>query len=518
MTWMQWLVDRVPALKAFGPGMNQEKRREALKSKVLVFVSPGYEVKRPIYERAHALGVRSVIIDTPSSWSQTLLTEGLVEKWIGIDAEDFDECFKHINFVKEELGQLDGVLSFCEVVQPLIAKLTEALNLPGNSVKSVDVARDKRQTRVALEAAGLPNPRSTLIKSSADLGGAAEHVGFPAVIKPIFGAASIGVIRVNDEDELKTNYATVLAQLRAVKIVGGCLVEGDADDEHAEDVDTDILMEEYLDGYEVDVDCVFAEGKCNYSSLTDNWPTFEPWFNETGSNAPSIYPKAQQDELMDLCIKAVECMGFTMGVFHVEAKYTSRGARLIEVNCRMGGGLIQMINEVVWGVDLVEEQLMLSAGVPPAPYRGTPKPLCQIAESRVNAPRSGYITNETFMDQYQSIPRVLRARPLVKAGKKVVAPQDGLPTWVAEIMVQCDDLHEGIEYVKGLEQQASYPISDRNPFGPTSPMKSTPSEGLQVQMQTKFGVSPSSRSYQALSPAEKEQGLSALTPVGSGVE
>jgi biotin carboxylase len=49
-------------------------------------------------------------------------------------------------------------------------------------------------------------------------------------------------------------------------------------------------------------------------------------------------------------------------VFHVELKYTSRGPRLIEVNCRMGGGVVRNMNLLVWGVDMVEEQLLCSAG------------------------------------------------------------------------------------------------------------------------------------------------------------
>jgi carnosine synthase len=34
----------------------------------------------------------------------------------------------------------------------------------------------------------------------------------------------------------------------------------------------------------------------------------------------------------------LQLLGFKLGVFHVELKATSRGARLIEVNARMGGG------------------------------------------------------------------------------------------------------------------------------------------------------------------------------------
>ena len=82
--------------------------------------------------------------------------------------------------------------------------------------------------------------------------------------------------------------------------------------------------------------CV-AQGKAVYSEVTDNWPTIEPYFQEVGANSPSVLTRAQQDELIKLSIDATLSLGFTMGVFHVESKYTSHGARLIEVNCRMGG-------------------------------------------------------------------------------------------------------------------------------------------------------------------------------------
>ena len=65
---------------------------------------------------------------------------------------------------------------------------------------------------------------------------------------------------------------------------------------------------------------------------------------------------------MELTVQAVQNMGFQLGVFHVECKYTSRGARLIEVNCRMGGGLNHAANQLVWGVDLVEQHLRAFVG------------------------------------------------------------------------------------------------------------------------------------------------------------
>ena len=43
--------------------------------------------------QAKELGVRSVIIDGPDSWSQTLVKEGIVERFIGLDFSDADTVF-----------------------------------------------------------------------------------------------------------------------------------------------------------------------------------------------------------------------------------------------------------------------------------------------------------------------------------------------------------------------------------------------------------------------------------------
>lgn len=79
----------------------------------------------------------------------------------------------------------------------------------------------------------------------------------------------------------------------------------------------------------------------------------------------------------------------------MECKYTSHGARLIEVNCRMGGGPVRNINLLVWGVDLVEEHLLTTAGIPSRPPVA-PKPLMNIAEFSSNAKQTGVVRDTDF--------------------------------------------------------------------------------------------------------------------------
>ena len=79
--------------------------------------------------------------------------------------------------LQENFGQLDGIVSFAELAQQLVAKLCDHFQVPGNSLQSVNAARDKYQSRDAWETAGLPTPKHYLIKEEEHIPLAGEHVG-----------------------------------------------------------------------------------------------------------------------------------------------------------------------------------------------------------------------------------------------------------------------------------------------------------------------------------------------------
>jgi hypothetical protein len=81
------------------------------------------------------------------------------------------------------------------------------------------------------------------------------------------------------------------------------------------------------------------------------------------------------------------------------------------------------------------------------------KPLMNIAEFSVNAMRSGTLLHTTFLDKYQKDENVLYARPIVEAGSKVVSVEDGLPTWICELMVTRPTVEDAIQYVMHMEQE-----------------------------------------------------------------
>jgi carnosine synthase len=398
--------------------------------------------------------------------------EGVIAKFLPVDMSQpseqiFTEAARLIQQLGEDglTGSVDAICTFIELSVPLVSRLCESLGLPGMKPACVDAARNKHATRAALKLAGLPTPRNTLIVSEAEIDMAAAIVGFPAVLKPVSGAASLGVVKVLSLEDLKRCFKETTDELRTLVVSSGSLVKGVVDDSStncvnaASMIDMTMLLEQYLDGPEVDVDVVMSNGKWRYAAVSDNGPTLEPYFNETWAVCPSLLPKEQQAALKDLAVKSIEAIGFTSGVFHVECKMTSTGPHLIEVNARMGGGPVHECNLRTWGVDLVEETIFCALGIPARPM--VPKqPYEAFAFSSVNAKQSGRVGDiMKAMEQVKSQEGVVWAKPLCSLGDSVVGPADGLPTWLCEICVANATAKQALAHLFKLEAEFSVEIS-----------------------------------------------------------
>lgn len=443
----------------------QRLRRGILRGATLAFITTGYEGKRFIYEKAYELGVRIVVIDSPDSWSRKLVEEKKAVKFIPVDmmqssSEVVKSCLAALEACEQDpvVGKIDGVCTFAELSVPLTARLAELLGLPGPLTSATDQARDKSLTRLAMRHNGLPTPPVHEIRSDADVEPAARRVGFPAVLKPVSGAASVGVKKVNSLEELQATYQARHKELGSLVVSSGNIVKDDGSSGgkaiNAESViGARFLLESYLDGDEVDVDVIMSDGEWQFAAVSDNGPTLEPYFNETWAVSPSLLPRKKQVELRELAVNSVKALGFQDGIFHVELKYTtSHGAQLIEVNARMGGGPVYATNLRTWGVDLVEEALFCAAGIPSRPM--VPRlPIECIANADVNALCSGRLMDLNFMKPLLNRKGVISHNCHVSAGEEVVGPKEGLPTWLVEVVVSKGTPREALDFLLKLEEE-----------------------------------------------------------------
>ena len=284
----------------------------------VVVVSAGYAGKRRAYVRMAELGANLVVVDEPGHWSESLVADGVAKTWLSAPVDgDPDRDAEAVLAALAQAGvRPDGVLTFWEDSVGVAARVAAALGLPGNPPEAVDAARSKVRTRELAARLGLPTPRARRVQSLDELFAAAAEVGFPAVVKPEFGARAAGCVRVDELESLPGVYSLVRR-----------VVDPELDEIFR--AGNDLLLEEYLDGVEFDVDLVMQDGESVFSSVSQNWPTAEPSFQETGLHCPPDHDRKDVRRLVRHVVEAVQAFGLGQGVLHVEGKCTSRGPRII---------------------------------------------------------------------------------------------------------------------------------------------------------------------------------------------
>jgi biotin carboxylase/MFS family permease len=397
----------------------------------VVVVGAGYPGKRRIYERMAQLGARLVIVDERGHWSERLASERVAARWLAATVTgDADVDARAVLDVLRGAGeQPDGVLTVWEDSVPIAARVAAALGLPGNPIEAVDAARSKLRTRELSARLGLPTPLAARVRSLDELYAAAADIGFPAVVKPEFGRQALGCVRID-------SFSMLPAVYRLVREVA----DPEADEIFRQG--NGLLLEEYLDGVEFDVDLVLEDGTCVFSSVSQQWPTAEPSFQETGLHCPPDHRRRAVRALVAFAAEAAREFGFRTGVLHIEAKSTSAGPRIVEINARMGGGPVHLIVEAVWGVDLIEAQVRSSLGLPQS-LRPSRHPRCAVVDSLVYAPASGRLA--TLPLAAGGVARngaVMDLDVHAEVGEDVVGPDAIFATSLAELVVRGRDLRE----------------------------------------------------------------------------
>jgi len=346
-----------------------------LNGKNIVFVTCGIESKKKvIYEHANELGVNIYLLEDPKNGlAAEMEDEGILKKWLKVDMKMrdsiVDDCIQAINEEFQEFTP-DGILTFWDDAVGLAVRVANEFGVKTNPIEAVDACHDKYLARCKLAEIGVPTPKFARINNREDLKEATLNMVYPAILKPVIGGASIGIEFVSSAEEAIDAYD------RAVSIVQKCFVDGELMD-LCFDTETHqgstFILEEYIDGEEVDVDIVLDDAVVKYVQINSDWSDENTSgtrrFIEHGVSFPAGCTGTQiGDDFVTAALKCCLGLGITHGVLHVEMKHSSKyGATLVEVNPRMGGGPLYYFHKSAFTVDLVTEQILLSCGLPSNP-------------------------------------------------------------------------------------------------------------------------------------------------------
>ncbi len=247
--------------------------------------------------------------------------------------------------------RIDGVLTWQETHTTQVAHVAAALGLPGGDKQAMGRCRDKHLTRQALDAAGVPQPKSIMVDSVEEALTTAAEIGYPVVIKPSDLAVSFGVIKVDGPDEMQAAYAVT----SSIPVPG------------MPEYRVHVLVEEYADGAEISVDCAIHKGHVQILCIAHKTTSFPPYFIETGHLADGADPLLTDPRMHSLMQDVHDAIALRDGVTHTEIRMTMAGPKIIEVNGRLGGDQIPYLGLRATGVDVGLASTRVACGLPPNP-------------------------------------------------------------------------------------------------------------------------------------------------------
>ncbi|MCW2547268.1 MAG: acetyl-CoA carboxylase biotin carboxylase subunit [Mycobacterium sp.] len=228
---------------------------------------------------------------------------------------------------------------------------------------------DKIAARQTMQATGVPvaaGTASPVITVEAALTAAAE-LGYPLMVKASAGGGGIGMGSVHDDAGLRTVFAS--AQSRAQRLYGS----------------SDILLERYLQGARhVEVQ-ILGLGDGRIVALGERDCSVQRRHQKIAEESPSpaVGPELRA-RLFDAAVRAGNAVGYVnAGTVECLVQPDTQEFVFLEMNTRLQ--VEHPITEMVTGIDLVEEQLRVAAGLEPTFGAQPPPPQGNALEMRVYA-------------------------------------------------------------------------------------------------------------------------------------
>ena len=199
------------------------------------------------------------------------------------------------------------------------AQVREACTIPGTSVRTAWLCRDKPSMKQALREAGVPTAASAPVSSAAQARAFAEQAGFPLILKPRSGAGAAGTTRVDDPGQLDD----------ALGVFGGQGVDS-------------IAMEEFIEGHEGFYDTITADGQVAVDFASHYYPNVleamrTRWISPQFVSTNRIDAAPEYAELRDMGRKVIAALGIGTSATHMEWFFGPRGLKFSEIGCRPPG-------------------------------------------------------------------------------------------------------------------------------------------------------------------------------------
>ncbi|WP_455222218.1 ATP-grasp domain-containing protein [Kaarinaea lacus] len=322
---------------------------------------------------------------------------------------NFDDPAAAIDIIVNAANQqpYTGIIAADDMASEIASAAALALNLPHNPPGAIHLTRWKHKARAKLKAADLPVPEHWTLDINNALENNLPPINFPCVVKPLNLSASRGVIRANNEEELRN----AIQRIRPIVAM--------LPDEQARST---LLIEEYIPGEEIALEAILKNGRLIPVAIFDKPDPLEgPYFEETYYITPSRLPIILQNKAIETIEHACQTYGLTTGPIHAELRFHNEKPYIIEIAARTIGGDCARLLEYASGYSLESLVIQLAMGdsVDVQPFDQAAGVLM------LPTPRSGVLRRVEGVLAAQKTPHINAVHIAVREGHELVSLPEG---------------------------------------------------------------------------------------------
>jgi carbamoylphosphate synthase large subunit len=290
------------------PGMN------------VVFVEPFFPSSQRHFARALA-EAGATVIGVGESPAEAL--DEQLKGWLHDYAQvpsvtDVEAMTRQVRWTQDKLW-VDRIEATIEAHTLATAQVREACTIPGTSVRTAWLCRDKPSMKQVLREAGVPTAASTAVGSAAEALAFAEQAGFPLILKPRSGAGAADTMRAENAAGLE----------HALGIFGAQGVES-------------IAVEEFVEGHEGFYDTITVNGQVALDFVSHYYPNVleamrTRWISPQFISTNRIDTVPEYAEVREMGRRVNAALGIETSATHMEWFFGPKGLKFSEIGCRPPG-------------------------------------------------------------------------------------------------------------------------------------------------------------------------------------
>lgn len=319
----------------------------------------------------------SYVVDGPGAQGVLAPREAVAHLVQVQDVNKYEQLLGAVQEITERVGPVDQLIALSEFTLEIAARVREALGIAGHGPREVAVYRDKARMKEVLAAQGIRVPAFARCESVEQALRFADGASYPLILKPVDGAASIGVLRIDGREQLQ-------AQLQQVDLAR-------------------YELEEFIEGAVYHVDgFAEADGSVPFQVVSRYIGNCLDFVSGAPLGSVIVQQSPLRERIENFSSGCIAALGLRTTPFHLELFVQDDGSLVfLEVGARVGGSEVPHLTNKAFGVNLFEHWLRGLAGervaVPPKhgdPSGGwlvVPKPRELPCRVEVATPMKGFV-------------------------------------------------------------------------------------------------------------------------------